>query len=152
MGILAPNRIVEEGEILYDGRDILRLSEDELTKIRGSRIAMIVPPKGDAFAARNKYALKVDYEAQPPFFQVSPTHYAATWLLDPRSPKVDPPTSVTERIKRFQALNERMKQQKEKQAKAEAAYLSSASAKSEPTAAPSPVTHKSSKKKGGKAS
>jgi len=127
-------------------------TKERLDAIPGTPPNMIVPPKGDAFAARNKYALKVDYEAQPPFFQVSPTHYAATWLLDPRSPKVDPPTSVTERIKRFQALNERMKQQKEKQAKAEAAYLSSASAKSEPTAAPSPVTHKSSKKKGGKAS
>ena len=41
MGILAPNKIIEEGEILYDGRDILRLKEEELTKIRGSKIAMI---------------------------------------------------------------------------------------------------------------
>ena len=41
MGLLAPNKIVQEGEILYDGRDILRLSEEELCKIRGSKIAMI---------------------------------------------------------------------------------------------------------------
>ena len=41
MGILAQNRIIEEGQILYDGKDILQLSEDELTKIRGSKISMI---------------------------------------------------------------------------------------------------------------
>lgn len=48
-------------------------------------------PKGDAFAPRNEYALQIDYEEEPPFFKVSDTHYAATWLLDKRAPKVLPP-------------------------------------------------------------
>ena len=48
-------------------------------------------PKGDAFACRNEYALDVDYEEEPPMFRITDTHYAATWLLDPRAPKVVPP-------------------------------------------------------------
>ena len=55
---------------------------------------MIYPPKGDAFAPRNKYALAIDYEEQPPLFKVSDTHYAATWLLHPEAPKVEPPSAV----------------------------------------------------------
>ena len=47
------------------------------------------PLKGDAFAERNPYALAIDYEEQPPMFQISETHQAATWLLDPRAPKID---------------------------------------------------------------
>ena len=46
------------------------------------------PPAGDAFACRNPYALAVDYEKQPPMFQVTDTHYAATWLLDERAAEV----------------------------------------------------------------
>ena len=60
---------------------------------------MIYPPKGDAFAARSKYAMKIDFEEEPPYFKVSDTHYAATWLLDPRAPKVEMPKIVSERIK-----------------------------------------------------
>ena len=47
--------------------------------------------KGDAFAPRNEYALAIDYEEAPPMFRVSDTHYAATWLLDERAPKITPP-------------------------------------------------------------
>ena len=46
---------------------------------------------GDAFACRNAYALEIDYHEQPPMFQITDTHYAATWLLDPRAPKVESP-------------------------------------------------------------
>lgn len=53
--------------------------------------SLVDPPKGDAFACRNEYALAIDYEQAPPMFRVSDTHYAATWLLDPRAPKVTPP-------------------------------------------------------------
>ena len=53
--------------------------------------ALIDPPKGDAFASRNEYALAIDYQEPPPMFQVSETHFAATWLLDPRAPKIPPP-------------------------------------------------------------
>jgi oligopeptide transport system ATP-binding protein len=49
---------------------------------------MLHPPLGDAFAPRNKYALALDHKQAPPFFKVSPTHWAATWLLDPRAPKI----------------------------------------------------------------
>ena len=41
--------------------------------------ALLDPPKGDAFAARNPWALAIDYEEEPPMFRVSDTHYAATW-------------------------------------------------------------------------
>ena len=50
--------------------------------------------KGDAFAPRNPKALKIDFEKRPPYFEVSPTHKARTWLLDPRAPKIDPPEAV----------------------------------------------------------
>jgi oligopeptide transport system ATP-binding protein len=60
---------------------------------------MIYPPEGDAFAARNKYALGIDYKYQPPYFKISDTHYAATWLEHPDAPKIDPPSIVTTRIK-----------------------------------------------------
>ena len=59
--------------------------------------------KGDAFAPRNPKALKIDFVQRPPFFQVTPTHFARTWLLDPRAPKVEPPEHV--RILREKGVN-----------------------------------------------
>ena len=67
---------------------------------------MIYPPKGDAFAARNKYAMKIDFEEQPPMFKISETHSAATWLLHPDAPKVELPKAISSRIARMKALNE----------------------------------------------
>ena len=78
-------------------------TKEALEAIPGTPPNMIHPPKGDAFAERNRYALKIDFEEQPPMFRVSDTHYAATWLLHPDAPKVDPPKSVTERIERMKA-------------------------------------------------
>jgi len=52
--------------------------------------------EGDAFAPRNKNALKIDYVIRPPYFSISPTHKARTWLLDKRAPKVHPPNSIKE--------------------------------------------------------
>ena len=74
---------------------------DVLESIPGTPPNMIYPPKGDAFAERNKYALEIDFELQPPLFEISETHYAATWLLHPNAPKVEPPKIVTERIERM---------------------------------------------------
>ena len=74
-------------------------SKERLDAIPGTPPNMIYPPKGDAFAARSKYAMKIDFEEEPPFFKVSDTHYAATWLLHPNAPKVEMPKIVTERIK-----------------------------------------------------
>ena len=76
-------------------------TKEKLESIPGTPPNMIYPPKGDAFADRNKYALEIDFEEQPPMFKVSDTHYAATWLLHPDAPKVDPPKIVTERIARM---------------------------------------------------
>ena len=76
-------------------------TKEKLEAIPGTPPNMIYPPKGDAFAERNKYALRIDFEAQPPMFRISDTHYAATWLLHPDAPKIDPPKSVTERIARM---------------------------------------------------
>ena len=76
-------------------------AKDKLEAIPGTPPNMIYPPKGDAFAERNKYAMQIDFEMQPPMFKISDTHYAATWLLHPDAPKVEPPKAVTDRIKRM---------------------------------------------------
>ncbi|MCM1513625.1 MAG: ATP-binding cassette domain-containing protein [Anaeroplasma bactoclasticum] len=77
-------------------------SKEKLEAIPGTPPNMIYPPKGDAFALRSKYAMKVDFECEPPFFKITNTHYAATWLLDERAPKVEMPKIVSERIKNAQ--------------------------------------------------
>ena len=81
-------------------------TKEKLFAIPGTPPNMIVPPKGDAFAERNQYALQIDFEQEPPFIQVSDTHYAATWLLHPDAPKVQPPAIVTDRIARMKKLEE----------------------------------------------
>lgn len=77
-------------------------TKDKLLSIPGTPPDMLFPPKGDAFADRNKYALKIDFEEQPPFFKVTDTHYAATWLLHPDAPKIEMPSILQERVKRYQ--------------------------------------------------
>ena len=74
---------------------------NKLESIPGTPPNMIFPPKGDAFAARNKYAMEIDFEEQPPMFKISDTHYAATWLLHPDAPKVEMPEIVKDRIERM---------------------------------------------------
>jgi oligopeptide transport system ATP-binding protein len=69
-------------------------TSNRLDAISGTPPNMIFPPKGDAFAERNKFAMAIDFEQQPPFFKVSDTHYAATWLLHPHAPKVTLPEAV----------------------------------------------------------
>ena len=75
-------------------------SKERLEAIPGTPPNMIYPPKGDAFAARNRYAMEIDLKYQPPYFKVSDTHYAATWLLHPDAPKVEMPKIVQERIRK----------------------------------------------------
>lgn len=79
----------------------LDTSEEELYSIPGTPPDLLDPPKGDAFAPRNPYAMKIDLEQEPPFFKVSETHYAATWLLHPDAPKVEPPEAVKRRQGKF---------------------------------------------------
>ncbi len=76
-------------------------TNEKLDAIPGTPPNMIYPPVGDAFAERNKYAMEIDFEMQPPMYQVSPTHFAATWLLHPNAPKVEMPKIITERINRM---------------------------------------------------
>lgn len=76
-------------------------TKDKLEAIPGTPPNMIYPPKGDAFAERNKYALEIDFEEEPPMFKISDTHYAATWLLHPSAPEVEPPKQVKERIEKM---------------------------------------------------
>lgn len=104
VAIMYAGRIVEIGtaeEIYYDPRHpytwgLIRslpalAKGGELYTIPGMPPSLVHPPRGDAFACRNEYALAIDYEEAPPMFRVSDTHYAATWLLDERAPKVTPP-------------------------------------------------------------
>ena len=114
IGVMYAGKIVEYGtadDIFYDPRHpytwaLLSSMPDldtteKLEAIPGTPPNMIYPPVGDAFADRNKYALKIDFEMQPPAFAVSPTHWAATWLLHPDAPKVEPPHIIVERIARM---------------------------------------------------
>ena len=80
---------------------------ERLEAIPGTPPNMIYPPKGDAFAARNKYALEIDFEQEPPLFEITDTHYAATWLLHPNAPKVEMPKIIKERIERIKKANEK---------------------------------------------
>ena len=73
-------------------------SKEKLEAIPGTPPDMIYPPEGDAFALRSKYAMAIDFKYQPPYFKVSDTHYAATWLLYPGAPKVEMPKIVKTRI------------------------------------------------------
>ena len=72
----------------------LGIKGEELFSIKGTPPNLFTPIHGDAFAARNPQALKIDFVERPPYFEVSPTHKAKTWLLDPRAPKVEPPESI----------------------------------------------------------
>ena len=123
IAVMYAGKIVEYGtvdDIFYDPRHpytwaLLSSMPDLDTKqkidaIPGTPPNMVLPPLGDAFAARNKYALAIDYEEEPPLFKVSDTHFAATWLLREDAPQAVPPTIVTERIKR--ALDKRAKKGK----------------------------------------
>ena len=105
IAVMYAGKIVELGtaeDIFYDPRHpytwgllrslpSLAAEGGELYTIPGMPPALICPPRGDAFACRNEYALEIDYEEMPPMFRISDTHYAATWLLDERAPRITPP-------------------------------------------------------------
>jgi oligopeptide transport system ATP-binding protein len=120
VAVMYAGKIVEIGtvdEIFYDPRHpytwgllcsmpTLNLKDNELYSIPGSTPDMTDLPRGDAFAPRNPYALKIDAEEAPPMFKVSETHYAATWLLDPRAPQVAPPQEIVRREKIYEQLQQ----------------------------------------------
>lgn len=112
VAVMYAGKIVEYGtteEIFYDPKHPYTWallssipdvdSKEKLEAIPGTPPNMIYPPEGDAFAARSKYAMNIDFRRQPPYYKVSDTHYAATWLLDPKAPKVEMPKIVSERIR-----------------------------------------------------
>jgi oligopeptide transport system ATP-binding protein len=108
VAVMYAGQIVEFGgvrEIFYDPRHpytwalisslpTLARKGKALFAIPGTPPTLFNEIVGDAFAPRNRFALNVDFEEEPPFFQVSETHFAKTWLLDPRAPEVDPPEAV----------------------------------------------------------
>ena len=116
IAVMYAGKIVEYGtadDIFYDPRHPYTWAllssmpdldtKEKLDAIPGTPPNMIYPPVGDAFADRNKYAMQIDFEMQPPMFEISETHRAATWLLHPDAPKVDIPKTITDRIERMKA-------------------------------------------------
>jgi len=82
----------------------LGIKGEKLYSIPGTPPSLFNEIKGDAFAPRNPYAIGIDFEEEPPFFQITPTHMAKTWLLDPRAPKVEPPTAIHDLHGRIQMI------------------------------------------------
>ena len=117
VAVLYAGQIVELGtveDVFYDPRHPytwallsslpqLGVKNEPLYSIQGTPPNLFHEVKGDAFAPRNPKALKIDFVERPPFFEVTPTHYARTWLLDPRAPKVEPPEHV--RVLREKGVN-----------------------------------------------
>ena len=114
IAVMYAGKIVEYGtadDIFYDPRHPYTWAllssmpdldtKEKLDAIPGTPPNMIYPPVGDAFADRNKYAMQIDFEQQPPMFEISETHRAATWLLHPDAPKVEIPKIITDRIARM---------------------------------------------------
>ena len=119
VAVMYAGDIVEIGgceEVFYDARHPytwallsslpqLGVKGEPLYSIAGTPPNLFHEVQGDAFAPRNLHALKIDFVERPPYFDVSPTHKARTWLLDPRSPKVDPP----EHIKHLKEMGVRLR-------------------------------------------
>ena len=127
VAVMYAGKIVEYGkeeEIFYDPKHPYTWallssipdvdSKERLEAIPGTPPNLVFPPKGDAFALRSKYAMKIDFKKEPPYFKVSDTHYAATWLLDPRAPKVEMPAIVKTRIEASLAAHKARQAQKAK--------------------------------------
>ena len=119
VAVMYAGRIVEYGtsqEVFYEPAHpytwaLLSAMPDLNTKetlfsIPGAPPNMLHPPEGDAFAARNQWALELDFEREPPYFRITDTHYAATWLLHPDAPKVEMPEILKNRIRRMKEEND----------------------------------------------
>ena len=119
IAVMYAGKVVETGtadDVFYDPRHPYTWAllssmpdldtNDKLDAIPGTPPNMIYPPVGDAFAERNKYAMQIDFEEQPPMFKISDTHYAATWLLHPNAPKVEMPAIIKKRIDKMKEKSE----------------------------------------------
>lgn len=118
VAVMYAGQIIEHGnveEIFYDPRhpytwgllsSLPQLGDKgaSLFAIKGTPPSLFQEIKGDAFAQRSDYALEIDFEEEPPMFKVSDTHYAKTWLLDERAPKVLPPEGIRDLHNKILAL------------------------------------------------
>ncbi len=84
----------------------LGIKGEDLYAITGTPPSLYDKVIGDAFAPRNPYAMQIDFEEEPPMFKVSDTHYAKTWLLDPRAPKAEPPKAIQNLHKRLLSITD----------------------------------------------
>lgn len=84
----------------------LGIKGEPLYSIKGTPPNLFKEIQGDAFAPRNPQALNIDFLIRPPYFEVSPTHYAKTWLLDPRAPKMDPPDTIKRMMEKWKEAQE----------------------------------------------
>ena len=115
VNVMYAGKIVERGtarEIFFDPRHPytwgllsampdLDTNDDELFTIQGTPPNLLHKINGDAFAPRNPYALNIDTRLPPPEFRITDTHFASTWLLDERAPKVSLPKELKERISKM---------------------------------------------------
>jgi len=76
----------------------LSSADDRLYNIPGSPPNLLHQVEGDSFAPRNIYALNIDFKQEPPMFRISDTHFAATWLLHEKAPKIEMPDALMKRI------------------------------------------------------
>lgn len=117
VAVMYAGQIVEYGtvnEIFYDSwhpytwallssLPQLGVKGEELPTIDGTPPNLFYEVKGDAFAPRNRHALAIDFEEEPPYFDVSETHKVKSWYLDPRAPKIEQPKAI-------KMLRERMRE------------------------------------------
>jgi oligopeptide transport system ATP-binding protein len=121
VGVMYGGQIIEYGtveEIFFDPKHPytwallsslpqIGVKGQDLYYITGTPPSLFNEIKGDAFAPRNEHALNIDFEQEPPFFKVSDTHYAKTWLLDPRAPKVEKPEVICNLHEKIQKMTEK---------------------------------------------
>lgn len=119
VAVMYAGQIIEYGlvdEIFYDPRHPytwgllsslpqLGIKGEDLYAIPGAPPSLFENIVGDAFAPRSPYAMKIDFEKEPPLFNISPTHYAKTWLLHPNAPKVEPPKAVVQLHERLSKVS-----------------------------------------------
>lgn len=120
VAVMYSGQIIETGtveDIFYNAKhpytwallsSLPQLSQkgDELYSVPGTPPSLYKDIAGDAFAPRNPYAMEIDFKQEPPMFQVSDTHFAKTWLMDPRAPQVEKPAAIQNLHEKLVALQE----------------------------------------------
>ena len=117
VNVMYAGKIIETGtidEIFYDPRHPytwgllsampdLDTDDDELYTIPGTPPNLTQRIEGDAFAPRNKFALKIDFRKEPPMFDVpgSSSHKVASWLMHENAPHVEMPAALRKRLEKM---------------------------------------------------